>query len=148
LCPRSQNCIQMAAPAKGASLLRRMIELRVSHLGYPRVRRCCARVRRLRGCRILGRAGVRSLNIIVSGICRLHRDDLVRLRLLLVISRYLQEQTIVLDSEFSFLADGKNPGVFRIHRPNVVIHFVRTDAGKIYLSAENSLYRMYLRLKD
>src|ERR1700694_1975372 len=60
------------------------------------------------------------------GIQRLHGNDLVGSRLFLSVDRF-QVHTVLLNFEFTFMADGEKRGMPRIQRTNVVFHFVGSE---------------------
>src|SRR6267378_4295321 len=60
---------------------------------------------------------------LILGIQRLHRNDLVGSRLFLSIDRS-QVHTVLLNFEFTFMADGEKRRMLRVQRTNVVFHFV------------------------
>src|ERR1700674_1278724 len=60
------------------------------------------------------------------GIQGLHGNDLVGSRLFLSVDRF-QVHTVLLNFEFTFMADGEKRGMLRIQRTNVVFHFVGSE---------------------
>src|ERR1700687_249307 len=60
------------------------------------------------------------------GIQGLHGNDLVGSRLFLSVDRF-QVHTVLLNFEFTFMADGEKRCMLRIQRTNVVFHFVGSE---------------------
>src|SRR5713101_6810382 len=80
---------------------------------------------RPRFCRLLNRTVRGALDLTV-GIHGLHRNHLVGSRLFVSVD-HLQEQTVLLNFVFPFMADGQKRCMLQIHGTNVVLHFVGSE---------------------